>query len=328
MRHAACRRNRYCIGGRSASVAAAVFALAVLSWRPAAAVEMERELSLGLGYRAAELDWNIAGTLAGTGPNILSELSWRDLQIADVHAAAEFRIAKRLLLHGRAAYGAVLDGDNQDSDYAGNNRTLEFSRSSNRGGGELGEGSVGVGYQFWWLDPSVGRHARFIPQFGYAWRGHYLDITDGRQVIPASAAGPIPNLNSSYHAQWQGPWLGVAIDMDASEQSRIALEFEYHYADFRAEADWNLRDDWAHPVSFIHETRANGVIAAIAFDHTLGKRLGLEVRVESQRFKGDPGIDIINTINDSTGAIERMATRLNAVEWQSLGGHVALRWRF
>jgi len=45
------------------------------------------DISLGTDYRHAQLDWNIAGTFAGSGPNILSELTWHDLDIAQVSGA-------------------------------------------------------------------------------------------------------------------------------------------------------------------------------------------------------------------------------------------------
>ena len=305
-------------------------ALIVLSgWTlQAGAVEVETELSLGLGYRTADLNWDIAGNLVGTGPNVLSELKWNDMQLGEATAAGELRIDKRLVLRGRGAYGWILSGNNQDSDYDGNNRTLEFSRSNSEAGGRVGEATFGLGYEFWWYDSSVGRYARVIPQFGYAWRRQYLDIHNGRQVIPASAASPIDDLDSSYDTEWQGPWLGLTLDMDASDRTRVSLEFEYHFADYHAEANWNLRTDWAHPVSFVHDTTATGVVAALAFRQELGRHWLLSARIESQHFKGEPGVDTINLINSTTGAIDQVATRLNTVEWQSLAANLALTLRF
>ena len=307
----------------------AAWTCAVACWcaGPAAAATVETDLSLGAGYRSGELNWNIAGTLAGTSPNVLSELKWHDLQIADINAEAELRVGQHIMLRSRGAYGEIVDGKNQDSDYEGNNRTLEFSRSSNKGGGRIAEGSLGLGYRFWWLDSSVGRYARVIPQIGYAWRGQYLNISDGRQVIPASEAGPIDNLDSSYDAEWRGPWLGLAVDMDAGNRTRLMLEFEYHLADYRAEANWNLRDDWAHPVSFIHETSGTGVVAAVEIIEELSKRWSLSARLESQNFVGDPGIDIINSITQS-GAVQQLSTRLNKVEWKSVAANLAITLRF
>src|SRR3569832_1836377 len=68
------------------------------------AVEVERDLTLGLGYRNAELNWNIAGALDGTSPNVLSELKWYEMQMVEVNAAAELRVGKHVLARGRAGY--------------------------------------------------------------------------------------------------------------------------------------------------------------------------------------------------------------------------------
>lgn len=308
----------------------ALFGLAILAGCSAAvsAADVEADASFGLGYRDAELMWNIAGTLAGTQPNILSELRWKDLQIAEVHAAGEVDVDKRLLLRGRAAYGEVVEGDNQDSDYAGDNRTFEFSRSNNKGGGQVGEATLGVGYQFWWYDGTVGRYARFTPMFGYAWRGHYLTISDGRQTIPAGAAGPIAGLDSRYDAEWQGPWLGFTMLMDATDRTRVTLDVEYHYADYRAEADWNLRTDLAHPVSFLHETRATGVVVGLEVRHDLTPAWAITTRFESQNFEGEAGLDTVNLIDEDTGAVDPTVTRFNTAKWESLTATLMATWRF
>ncbi|UCG08955.1 MAG: hypothetical protein JSV83_10030, partial [Desulfobacterales bacterium] len=46
-----------------------------------ASFRIESEVAVGNGYRRDELDWNIAGNINGNNPNILSELTWEDLEI-------------------------------------------------------------------------------------------------------------------------------------------------------------------------------------------------------------------------------------------------------
>ena len=93
------------------------------------------------GYRIDQLDWNIAGNNAGTNPNILSELTWKDLEIYQVQFKPSVTLGNshrggvRYHLRGMLGWGSIVDGSNQDSDYAGDNRTLEFSRSNNSAGG-------------------------------------------------------------------------------------------------------------------------------------------------------------------------------------------------
>ena len=326
-----CKQRQTCAeGGRGMRRARAWRAMAALIAAPglAAAAELESALSLGLGYNKPELNWDIAGSLAGTGPNVLSELKWQDMHVAELHAAGELSVDRRLFLRGRASYGEVIEGENRDSDYNGDNRSLEFSRSINRGEGQIAEAGLGLGYQFWWYDKTVGRYARIVPMLGYAWRGQYLGISEGRQVVPTSAAGPIDNLDSSYDASWQGPWMGLSLLMDTSDRTRVDLDLEYHFADYRAEANWNLRTDLAHPVSFLHETRATGFVAALSVRHDISADWALTTRFETQYFKGDPGLDTIFLIDETTGAVEPAVTRLNRVEWQTYSAVLAITRRF
>ncbi|MGD8383733.1 MAG: hypothetical protein PVJ11_16445, partial [Syntrophobacterales bacterium] len=51
--------------------------------------KIEVEIGLSAGYREDEFDWNIAGNSSGNNPNILSELTWEDLQIFQVGVRAK-----------------------------------------------------------------------------------------------------------------------------------------------------------------------------------------------------------------------------------------------
>ena len=93
------------------------------------AVEMEGDLELVGGYRLDDLDWSIAGNLNGTNPNIVSELTWSDLESYQLKLGGKGTIDRVFYLRGSAAFGWVLSGDVQDSDYNGDDRTQEFSRS-------------------------------------------------------------------------------------------------------------------------------------------------------------------------------------------------------
>ncbi len=41
---------------------------------------VESTITYGIGTRNTTVDWNIAGNLQGTGPNVISELIWRDIK--------------------------------------------------------------------------------------------------------------------------------------------------------------------------------------------------------------------------------------------------------
>ncbi|MFA5259602.1 MAG: hypothetical protein WC450_00045 [Candidatus Omnitrophota bacterium] len=85
-------------------------------------------VNVGYGLRQDDLVWSIGYP---GGPNILSELTWDDVESIQLKGRADLTFYDHFVLDGMYAYGDVYDGTNQDSDYLGDFRTYEFSRSRN-----------------------------------------------------------------------------------------------------------------------------------------------------------------------------------------------------
>ena len=284
------------------------------------------DASLGADYRQAHMDWNIAGSLAGTSPNVLSELSWNDLEIAQISGSAQVTVSDRIVVRASGAYGSIISGKNQDSDYLGDNRTFQFSQSDNDGSGHITDASVGLGYRVRLYDETVGHYAYVTPMAGYSQHRQNLKITNGVQTVPA--LGPIPGLDSSYDAEWKGPWAGLNLWLEVTDRTALNIDFAYHWADYSAEANWNLRDDWAHPVSYRHDSNGTGVVTGLSLTHNLGKNWDITARLESQHWVADAGLDTTYTVDSSTGAIQPVTTRLNVVHWKSRAAGIAATYRF
>ena len=146
-------------------------------------------------------------------------------------------------MRGALGYGWIFDGRNQDSDFQGNNRTGEFSRSNNRTeDGNVVDASFGMGYQF----TLISGRLRFIPLLGY-----YLQPTEPShhrwlfQTISTPGVtppvGPIPGLASTYETESFGPWLGLDLIVPINEKITLSAGFRIHWATYKAEANWNLR---------------------------------------------------------------------------------------
>jgi len=174
--------------------------------------KIEAEIGLSAGYREDKFDWNIAGDSSGNNPNILSELTWDDLQIFQVGVRARTVIGRGFYLRGIFNYGWIFDGDNQDSDFSGDDRTLEWSRSNNNADdGNVLDASLGIGYQ---LRLSKDK-CKVTPLVGFSYHEQNLRLTDGVQTLsePALASpgvtppplGPFAGLDSKYEADWTGP---------------------------------------------------------------------------------------------------------------------------
>lgn len=285
---------------------------------------------LSAGVRSDELNWSIAGNQQGGAPNVRSDLSWSDLEIYQLKLFNRTVFKERVAIRGHLDYGAVLSGDNRDSDYNGDNRTQEVSRSLNGvDGNSVWDASFGAGPRFSFFDETL----IVCPMAGYAVSEQDLNIVDGYQAFSAPPAnlpiGPITGLDSRYQTRWNGPWLGADLlfrfPMSDGLFSTVGviLTGEYHWVDYDADANWNLRADYAHPVSFTHEAQGHGLTAGAVISFETNHRWGINVGMSMKRLTTDPGLDR-NYYADGTVA----ETRLNEVRWRSLLVEAGVSYQF
>jgi hypothetical protein len=288
-------------------------------------------LSADSGMRTDQLDWNIAGNSAGTSPNILSELTWRDLRIAQLRSKAELELefdssTLGFFLRGELGLGLIYAGKNQDSDYAGDNRTQEYSRSNNSADqGEVLDLSIAAGPKIsLWPDRFI-----LIPLAGFSYHRQNLKLLEGNQTLQVTTdssvpeLGPFPGLDSSFDAEWWGFWLGLDAQWQLNRRLSLGLLSEYHLAEFYAEGDWNLRPDFAHPVSFSQSADAEGWVHELQLEYRWNQRWALTLSGTFQRWWTDPGLDRVYLIH---GAVAE--TRLNRVNWESTAIQLGLNYSF
>jgi len=287
------------------------------------------EIETSYAYRQDNLDWNIAGNLQGENPNILSELTWEDLLIHEMRLAIRTTLNRPFFLKGSIHYGVIVDGDNQDSDYAADDREMEFSRSNNSADkGSTLDGLFGAGYNFRLFS---GRF-NVIPLVGYSIHQQHLSMTDGYQTITWEGGPPLGSfdgLDSTYDTQWRGPWVGLDLVLNIKKFAKYLppLSFfasqEYHWADYYAQADWNLRDDFMHPKSFEHEADGTGSLFCLGVRAYINDRWSLTFGYEEEVWSAEDGIDRV-FLADAT----IISTRLNEVNWQSAVYQVGCSIRF
>lgn len=290
----------------------------------------QTQVGVDVGLRTDYLRWNIADPF-GT-PNILSELTWENVDSQYLNAHATFRDGN-FNVRGDYGYGRIIRGDNQDSDYAGNNRTSEFSRSNNKSNGDhVSDAKLGVGIE---LKDFKVPGFQIIPWVGLSRHQQNLKITDGFQTIPALGAEVLEGLNSSYEAQWNGPWVGIKAQLELASNIVIRANFEHHWVDYAGQGNWNLRECLAHPKSFTHNAEGNGNELDLSADVELRTDLILSFRVTYSSWVTDAGTSTVHlpadfyTKRDSQGRpcidavvppedqIFNFSTRLNEVKWQS-----------
>jgi hypothetical protein len=282
------------------------------------------------GYRRDDLDWSIAGftpttdlnpPLQGNFVNILSELTWRDVEIFQLALDLEKRIQDRYRVFGQLSIGMIFDGNVQDSDYAGNNRTFEFSRAvASTDDGDTWDLYLGFGYEFSFFSDILS----LSPLVGLSYHGQNLRLTDGFQAVSdfgwenRVSVGPFPFLDSTYEASWFGPWIGLEVafnllpDMQGRPIHALLLGGEVHLADYYADANWNLRGDLQHPKSFEHEADGLGWLVKLDYRYFFRPQWHFSAEGKYQKWTTDPGVDRI-FFSDGTIA----ETPLNEVTWES-----------
>ena len=298
-------------------------------------------LDLGIGYRSDDLDWSISNGSDGDEPNILSELTWDHLKILQLQGGGWLKLSglpfidRNALVITNISLGKIFHGDVQDSDYAKDGRAYEWSRSENKADhGMTADLSVAFGPIFE-LNNNSG--ISLTPLVGYAFNMQALTMSDGKQVIsnnrirreyfPTDGAPPpvgnINGLDSTYTAYWYGPWIGLNADYQRGENFVVTAGVEYHWADYFAQADWDLRSDFEHPVSFEHDANGNGVVWNIKGKYLLDERWSLLIKGNIQHWKTDDGTDRTFFSDGTVGK-----TRLNPVNWNSYAVTTGVQYSF
>ena len=222
--------------------------------------EIESTIAYGVGERNTTVDWNIAGNLQGTNPNIISELIWRNIKSHQLSLGGIWTEGD-YFLQASGEYGKVFSGENQDSDYNLDNRQGEFSRSIN---------NAGKGYMLD-LEFNYGKRHIVSPKlkvdvsFGYSKHRQHLKMYDGNQVI---GSANLNGLDSLYQSNWDGPQVGVGMNYK-NDNDVYSLNYTYQDIDFNGYTNWNLRSDLKHPVSMTQIGGGNGNKIAVGYEHAV-----------------------------------------------------------
>jgi len=281
----------------------------------------ESTLTFGAGSRSETFDWSIG--FGDTTPNILSELSWDKLEIREATIEYSKLVDEWFYLKAQARHGWIQDGRVQDSDYFGDGRTDEFSRSvSATDKGYTEDLSFGMGIPFQVEDIDIAPQITIIPMVGFSQNTQSYRIRKGQQIYPTT--GTIPGLNSLYEAEWKGLWLGVDFFIRTGRRVSLFAQLERHNAKYNADANWNLRPEFAHPISFSHTADdAEGTVVALGYIYNFSQSFGYSVRIENQTWKSGKGVDTVFFADGSS-----QSTQLNNANWSNRRFELSLMYHF
>lgn len=261
-----------------------------------------------LGISAGPRHDRAAFTIGGHGyPNVLSELQW-EVPAAEIRVDGRWIHTSGFTVKGHLAYAvAVAGGEVRDSDYARDGRQGEFSRSyANPDESRMLDIALGAGWRL-----PLGKAFALTPMLGLARYESQYRQRDAKQTwldddldgINDRAPHRFANLHSSYKPVWHSSWLGIDGEFRPAGKFALRGGVKQHWFRYRAEANWNLRSDFAHPVSFLHQGHGQGWEAELGADWGLsgGHRLSLDLGMRELRAKD--GTDTTFFYNGTSGEI-------------------------
>lgn len=272
-------------------------------------------LKLSSGYRHDKLRYNIPGD----GINIVSELTWQ-VPAAEIRLDGGWTHTSGFTVKGHLAYAqTVSGGEVQDSDYFLNDRQGEFSRSySKPQDSRMIDISLGAGWNL-----PLGRGGSLTPMFGLARYESLYRMRDGRQAISdyglSMPLGSFPGLDSKYNPVWSSVWQGFEAEFKPFTRFALRAAVKHHWFDYRAEADWNLRNDRAHPVSFVHEGHGRGWESELGVDWRVFRAHRLTLDLSGRKFELKDGKRTVYAA--AGGSVETSLNEVIADSWSARLGY-------
>ncbi len=263
--------------------------------------EVESTITYGIGERNTTVDWNIAGSLQGENPNIISELIWRNIKSKQLSLGGIWTEGD-YFLQASGEYGKVYSGENQDSDYNLDDRQGEFSRSINNAGKgymldlELNYGKSHVVSPKLKIDASV----------GYSTHRQHLKMYDGNQVIGSAS---LEGLDSLYQSNWEGPQASIGLSYK-NKDDVYSLNYTHQDIDLNGHTNWNLRSDLKHPVSMTQAGSGNGKKIVVGYEHAVSDFSSLSLILSRYNYSAS-GVHTFHLLSSDP------AQKLNAVNWHA-----------
>jgi hypothetical protein len=294
------------------TIAAAVTVLFVAMWAPTRtdAGRLQGDIGPEGGLRVDQFNWN-----EGDSPMWESELEWKNLRIweAGVHASLRYDAWNGWgpVVSGRATAGTIARGDNTDTDYEFG-QTIE--RSTCETGGDVADEEIDLGFRFELAKKKSRVAFAVTPLVGYSHHEMNLDDSNlngdfGSYYYEGDVA--------TYDATWQSIYVGVQGQMRFAKRVTMDARLTYHWADFDAKADWILRDDFAHPVSFEHTANGDGVVFRLGTSFAVTEHFLLGAAFTMQQWSAQDGTDRTYGADGSYADIE-----IHEINWSSAGASI------
>jgi hypothetical protein len=268
-------------------------------------------LSPSIGYAVENFDWSIAGQYSHSTPvNILSELKWKKLSGAQFNLHSEYNFWKGLSVRAGLSRTMITSGKVTDTDFGKDNRkdTL-FHDKFNSDEGNVTSYHLAVAYKIALTRLSI------TPFIGYG--------NDLQSLYLLRAFGNVQgDLRSTYRTKWNGMVAGADLRIALIKDLFVRSSFTGHQVSYSAKANWNLVDDFKHPISFRHHANGLGFAGNIGIEYVFNKTMSLFLTGKKSWWTTGKGTD---TLYRENGEIN--VTQLNPVHRNNMrveaGAHIS-----
>jgi len=259
-------------------------------------IEKKLQLTLSAGPQHDNLHWSIAGNTSGQSPNVLSELKWQNVKGTNYAADLQVSVWRKIVVVGGYNRVSVKSGGVSDIDYSADNRsqpTYNENFSDNKG--YTSSWYAGVGYMIF-----NNKSFSLVPSAGYSNNKQSLYITD--------ATGRFPDLNSFYNVQWKGAFIKVKSSVKIWRELKAMADVTYNQVNYNAQGNWNLINEFMHPVSYNHVAKGYGINAGANLVYDITPNVGVSIGYTYFNWQTGNGTDQLYL---SSGQVDK--TQLNGV---------------
>ncbi|WP_032112810.1 hypothetical protein [Candidatus Paracaedibacter symbiosus] len=130
-------------------------------------------------------------------------------------------------------------------------------------------------------------------------------------------------LGKTYKVQTYGAWCGGQVIYHLSNQLIISGLAKIHFIRYEGKANWMLRPDLAHPVSFKNSKNGIGYSGKVRFNYGVKAGLSLFAGVEEKILPLKDGQTETYLANGYTAT-----QKANNIKWNSASFMARLSWKF
>ncbi|MEN5193986.1 hypothetical protein [Sphingobacterium faecium] len=229
------------------------------------------QISPQFGIDYNKTSWSISGDIFGKSPDYLSELIWQNFNFSQ-GLESSYTIDK-YSLNMIISRSKTFKGDVSDTDYTADGRNgMNYNENFT---------STNSTFLIFQLFPEYNLYKdRLFLNMGYNYISSHNMMNHSK------------NINSKYSWFLKGFKVGFKYNIKLSDKLNYSIKTDALFNKYYARADWILRNDLKHPISFDHNTKSNfGINSLNSINYVFNHKYSISMRNSILYVRGKKGID-------------------------------------